>query len=129
MKEEYLSYEKLVLWEKAIDWAVDVINVVETINCNRKHFRLIEQLEASSTSVSMNIAEGKGRWSQKEFRQYLYISRGSLYETLTLLLIMEKKNWISSEVNFDLRKKGLELNRMLNSLLLSLSKSIGDRNK
>lgn len=127
MNEEYLSYEKLTIWEKAVEWAVDVIDVVDTIDCNRKHFRLIEQLEASSTSVSMNIAEGKGRWSQKEFRQYLYISRGSLYETLTLLQIMQKKNWITPKMNLELRKKGLELNKMINSLLFSLNKSIGDR--
>lgn len=71
--DEYLSFEKLLVWQKAIDWSVDVINVVDSINCDRKHFRLIEQLESSSSSVAMNIAEGKGRFSKKEFRQYLYI--------------------------------------------------------
>lgn len=126
-KEEFLSYEKLLVWKKAIDWASDVIDLVDTINYNRKHYRLIEQLESSSTSVALNIAEGKGRFSQKEFRQYLYISRGSLYETLSLLLIMKKKTWISDEDYNKIRANGLEINKMINSLQFSLTKSIGDR--
>jgi four helix bundle protein len=125
--DEYLSYEKLLVWQKAIDWAVDVINMSDSINCDRKHFRIIEQLESSSSSVAMNIAEGKGRFSKKEFRQYLYISRGSLYETLTLLYIIKKKNWITETDYYKLRKNGLELNKMLNSLQYTISKSIGDR--
>lgn len=127
MKDDYLSYEKLSIWEKAVDWAVDVINLVDKIDTNRKHFRLVEQLESASTSVSMNIAEGKGRWSQKEFRHYLYISRGSLYETLTLMKILEKKNWIDPIDSKRTRNSGIEINKMLNSFIFKLNKDLGDR--
>ena len=74
------GYENLEVWNKAVDFAVQVINVVENISTDRKHFRLMEQIEACSTSVAANIAEGKGRFSRKEFVQFCYISRGSLYE-------------------------------------------------
>lgn len=74
------AYENLEVWNKAVDFAVEVIDTVENISTGRKHYRLLEQIEASSTSIAMNIAEGKGRFSKKEFVQYLYISRGSLYE-------------------------------------------------
>jgi len=79
------AYENLDVWNKAVDFAVDVIDVVEDISTDRKHYRLLEQIEASSTSVAANIAKGKGRFSKKEFVRYLYVSRGSLYETMTLL--------------------------------------------
>lgn len=79
------AFEQLHVYQKALEFSVNVINVIENIKTPRKHFRLIEQLEASSTSVPQNIAEGKGRFSKKEFKQFLYISRGSLYETVTLL--------------------------------------------
>jgi four helix bundle protein len=46
----------------------------------------------------MNIAEGKGRYSRKEFVHFLYIARGSLYETITLLTIMERRGWIADDV-------------------------------
>jgi four helix bundle protein len=53
------AYENLDVWNKAVDLAVDVIDVVEDISTDRKHYRLLEQIEASSTSLAANIAEGK----------------------------------------------------------------------
>jgi four helix bundle protein len=44
--------------------------------------------------VALNISEGKGRFSKKEFKQFLYIARGSLYETVAMLQIFKKKNWL-----------------------------------
>ena len=128
--EEYLSYEKLQTWEKSVDFAVAVMNVVETIDTGRKHYRLLEQIEACSTSVSMNIAEGKGRWSQKEYKQFLYYSRGSLYETLTLMKIFKTKKWIENTQYLELRRQALEINRMLNGLIYSIKISIeGEKKK
>jgi four helix bundle protein len=72
------GYEDLAVWHKAVEFGVDVINAVENISTDRKHYRLLEQIESSATSVSMNIAEGKGRFSKREFIQYLYFQRISL---------------------------------------------------
>jgi four helix bundle protein len=55
------GYEDLDVWNKATEFAVEVIELVENISTHRKHYRLLEQVEASSASISMNIAEGKGR--------------------------------------------------------------------
>ncbi|MBW6465965.1 MAG: four helix bundle protein [Brevefilum sp.] len=46
-------------------FANHVIDVVDILETTRKHYRLIEQLEAAVTSIPMNIAEGKGRLSHK----------------------------------------------------------------
>jgi four helix bundle protein len=59
------GYENLDVWNKAVDFAVNVDETVDNISTNRKHYRLLEQIESSSTSVSMNLAEGKGRFSKK----------------------------------------------------------------
>jgi four helix bundle protein len=48
------GYEDLDVWNKAVEFAVEVIDLVENISTDRKHYRLLEQLEASSASVSMN---------------------------------------------------------------------------
>jgi len=53
------GYEDLDVWNKATEFAVDVIDLVENISTHRKHYRLLEQVEASSVSISMNVAEGK----------------------------------------------------------------------
>jgi len=72
------AFKKLKVWQKSIDFADKVITQSENLTSKRKHFRLIEQLESSVVSISNNIAEGKGRFSKKEFVQFLYIARGSL---------------------------------------------------
>ena len=117
------AYENLEVWNKAVDFAVDVIDTVENISTGRKHYRLLEQIEASSTSVSMNIAEGKGRFSKREFIQYLYISRGSLYETMTLLEIFRRKKWISDDQYYQLEMHGKEIVSMIKGLINSFSSS------
>ena len=85
------SFENLQIYEKALDFSVSVIDVVDKLKTPRNHFRLVEQLESSATSISLNIAEGKGRFSKKEFKHFLYIARGSLYETVAMLQIFLKK--------------------------------------
>ena len=117
------GYENLEVWNKEVEFAVLVIDTVENIGTERKHYRLLEQIEAASTSISMNIAEGKGRYSKKEFIQFLYIARGSLYETMTLLEIFRRKQWISSEVYSNIEAKGIEIASMIKGLINSISKS------
>ena len=114
------AYENLEVWNRAVDFAVKVIELVETIDTGRKHYRLFEQIEASSTSVPMNLAEGKGRFSRKEFIQYCYIARGSLYETMTLLEIFRRKNWITDSAYSKLTKEGIEIASMITGLINSL---------
>ena len=84
------AFEDLLVWQKAIDFAEVVIKTIDEFEAPRKHFRIIEQLEAASISISSNIAEGKGRFSKKEFVHYLYIARGSLFETVSLLILIRR---------------------------------------
>jgi len=71
----------------------------------------------------MNIAEGKGRNSKKEFVHFLYIARGSLYETLTLLEIFKIRGWLPENTYVDLENKSNEIAKMLKGLINSLVKS------
>ena len=115
------GFEDLEVWKKSIEFAYQVIDLIESLDANRKHFRLVEQLEAASTSIAMNIAEGKGRYSKKEFRQFLFIARGSLYETVTLLEIFRKRGWITHEQYSDLEFQAKEIVKMIVGLAKSLN--------
>ena len=46
----------LKVWHKSIDFADKVIELLENLNSNRRHFRIMEQIKSASTSVSSNIA-------------------------------------------------------------------------
>ncbi len=117
VEESKFGYENLEVWQKAIDWASEIISLIDVLETNRKHFRLIEQLESACSSVAMNIAEGKGRYSKKEFVQFLYIARGSLYETITLLEIYLKQNWIGRDKFMQIKEMGKKIAKMLNTLI------------
>ena len=114
------AYKDLLVWQKSLEFANAVIDLTEKLDTDRKHYRLGEQLEAAATSVPMNIAEGKGRFSRKEFKHFLFIARGSLYETMTLLDIFQLRRWIQVSSYLLLEHQSDEIARMLNGLIHSL---------
>ncbi|HID30114.1 MAG TPA: four helix bundle protein [Desulfobacterales bacterium] len=114
------AFEDLQVYQRALEFSVAVIELVDRIDTPRKHYRLIEQLEASSTSVALNISEGKGRFSKKEFKHFLYVARGSLYETVTMLQIFLKLAWLQQDAYSKLYNEAQEINRMLSGLINSL---------
>ena len=118
------AHENLEVWHRAVDFAVQVIDTVERIETGRKHYRLMEQIEACSTSISMNLAEGKGRNSKKEYIQFSYIARGSLYETITLLEIFRRKKWITDAVYSKLYKEGNQIAAMIKGLINAIAKTL-----
>lgn len=114
------SFQNLKVWQKAILFAEKVIRTIDTLQTPRKHYRLIEQLESAATSVAMNIAEGKGRQTTKEFIQFLFIARGSLFEVITLLIIFQRLNWIKNDSVMDFQQMAEEIAKMINALIKSM---------
>ena len=111
------SYKELIVWQKSMVFADEVIQLIDEMETPRKHYRLFEQLESAVTSIPMNIAEGKGRNSKKEFMHFLYISRGSLYETLTLLEIFKMRGWLDEQAFLKLENRSNEIAKMLKGLI------------
>jgi four helix bundle protein len=114
------SFKDLIVWKMSIKFDYDIIDLTENLNTTKHHFRLIEQMESAATSIPMDIAEGKGRYSKKEFSHFLMIARGSLYETLTLLEIFKFRSWISVNDYNKLEDQANEIAIKLNSLNKSL---------
>jgi four helix bundle protein len=115
------AFEELEVYQRALQFSVAVVKTVDKVETPRKHFRLIEQLEASSTSVALNISEGKGRYSKKEFEHFLYIARGSLYETVTMLQIFKNLAWLDETSYEPLYQEAEEIAKMLSGLIKSIS--------
>jgi four helix bundle protein len=114
------AFEDLKVYQKALNFAVSVIDVIDRLQTPRKHFRLIEQLESASSSIALNIAEGKGRYSKKEYKHFCYIARGSLYETIAMLQIFKKKEWLENGTYQNLYDQAVEINKMLSGLINSI---------
>ena len=83
-------------------------------------FGLTQQMRRAAVSIPSNIAEGKGRWSGKEFRQFLFHARGSLLELQTQIMIAQELDYFSEQQGqrvLDLATRvGKSLSGLINSL-------------
>jgi four helix bundle protein len=112
-------FEKLEIWQKAMNMVENIYAATEFFPSKEK-FALTDQLRRAAVSVPINIAEGTGRNSKKEFLQFLTITRGSLYETVTLLMIAKRLNYIGEEKHSELSTTIESINKMLSKLISSL---------
>jgi four helix bundle protein len=83
-------------------------------------FGLTSQLRRSAVSVASNIAEGQGRLSKGEFRQFLGQARGSLIEMETQLVIAGNLDFLTSQRVAELMDYSGEVSRLLHRLNKSL---------
>ncbi len=59
-EDEFIfPFEKLEVWQLAVDLADFILNLLESFPIN-KYARLVGQMEATACSVAQNIAEEKG---------------------------------------------------------------------
>jgi len=83
-------------------------------------YGLTSQLRRAAVSVASNIAEGRGRLSQGEFRQFLGLAQGSNYEVQTQLLVAKQLKMGKTELLNKAENLSIEVGKMLSSLIASL---------
>src|SRR5688572_28532693 len=88
------SFVDLEVWRRGVVLACDVVRASRTIPRIEQH-ALASQLRRAAVSIPSNIAEGWGRGSRREFLRYLAISRGSLLELHTQLVIARDVDYLS----------------------------------
>ena len=116
------NYKELDAWKMAMNLVVEVYKVAKNYP-KEETYALTSQSKRASVSVAANIAEGIGRQYKKDTLQFLHISRGSLYELETLLLIALQLQMLSKE-NFDALNILLERSlQVLNGLINYYEKS------
>jgi len=89
-------FRDLKIWQLAIEIADELFNLADELE-QKKLYRFAEQLGAAGMSMSNNIAEGSGSSSNKEFNQFLNISRRSTFENANILILLRKRN-LTTEV-------------------------------
>ena len=93
---EYFRFENMDIWKDALDVS-DMLFDLSNKADNIKFFKFAEQLRAAGMSISNNIAEGSGSFSDKEFASFLNIARRSVFECANILHIFLRRNIISPE--------------------------------
>lgn len=113
------SWHDLLVWQKAHAATLEIYRVTKSFPSDER-YRLTDQLCRAAASVPTNIAEGKGRGSLAEFRQFLIVARGSTEETRYLLMLAKDLGLLSAEDYTQLEAKYTEVSKMTNALLRSL---------
>jgi len=116
------SFRDLRVWQQAIELAVEVYRGTEPFP-KYELYGLAQQMRRAAVSIASNIAEGKGRRTDKDFRHFLFNARGSLLELETQILIADKLEYLSGKQSNDLRAKATGIGRGLAGLLNSLATS------
>lgn len=80
-------------------------------------FGLTQQMRRAAVSVLCNIAEGQGRWSRGDARQFAMIARGSLLELEAQIIIASDLEYIEPSRTEELIDRTLEVVRMINGLI------------
>ena len=113
-------YENLEAWKEATDLAVKIYQVTKSFP-NEEIFGITSQLRRASISISSNIAEGAGRKSKKDFKQFVHIASGSLNEVESLLHICSRLNLIGADSYNELKESAERLGRLIGGLIRYLN--------
>lgn len=105
------NFEKLKIWQKAMNIAVSVYEVSLLLPSDEK-FNLIHQIKKCAVSIPSNIAEGSGRNHNKEFIQFLGIANGSTFELITQLILAKRLKLISEETTQPILNQLVEVSNM-----------------
>jgi four helix bundle protein len=115
-------YEKLDVWNTAVEFGLKAMKFAADKSEDVSLRSILEELEKSAMNVSMAIAKGKGYPSKHDFAKHLYLARGSVYETMTLLEILKRKQVISDNQYAQFEETGNKVAAMLGGLLKAMYK-------
>ena len=113
------SWRDLLVWQKAHEAVQSVYRATKTFPADER-FRLVDQLCRAAASIFTNFAEGNGRGTPAEFRQFVVIARGSIEETRYLLLPSRDLGYLAAADYSDLELRYTEISKMTNGLLRAL---------
>ena len=113
------KFEKLDVWQKAIDFA-DLVYSKSKPFPSDERFGLTNQMRRAAVSVSSNIAEGSSRFSDTDFARFVEIATGSLFEVVSEATVAKRQGFLSNESFVVIYKAAEEQGRMLSGLRRTL---------
>ncbi|MCU0462795.1 MAG: four helix bundle protein, partial [Bacteroidales bacterium] len=112
-------FEKLEIWKDSIEISDTLFDIADKAD-EKRYYKFAEQLRAATMSISNNIAEGSGSFSDKEFASFLNISRRSVFECANIIYIYERRKIIASSERKTIYPKLISLSKKLTNFRKAL---------
>lgn len=121
------DFRKLIAWKKADDLVVEIYRS-SAVNFPRdERYGLTQQVRRCAASVPSNLAEGCGRRTEDEFRQFLYMARASIYEVEYQLHLAARLGYLPETEYLRLEALRNEAGKVLTGLIRHVEVQIKDR--
>ena len=115
-----MTFKKLLVWQKGIVLVKDVYKTTRGFPKDEL-YGLVSQMRRAAISIPSNIAEGSQRSGSKDFAHFILMSKGSLAELHTQVLIAQELEYISADQRNFLIDQIEQLDRMMRSFHLKLT--------
>ena len=116
------KFEELDIWKESINYASRIYKITESFPAEEK-FGLVTQLRNAVISISLNIAEGSGRYHNKDFIRFLQIAISSLYEVVSGLFIAKNERYINDNDFKSAYSEAEKIAKMINAFISYLKKN------
>ena len=117
------NFRNLKIYKRAIDYSIELYKMTSNFP-KEEIYGLTSQIRRAALSIALNIAEGSGNTSEKEFKRFLEISLRSFYEVIACLDIALKLKFLSETEFEKLTKEADEIAAMI----IGFSKSLNSDN-
>lgn len=115
------DFEQLIVWQKAAV-ITELIHEMTSQGVFSKDYWFKNQIRSAGISISSNIAEGFGRYSDKEFMRFLSIANGSTYEARSQIRIAQRLRYVTDDNAQKITNMCLEVSRMIEGLRKTIAR-------
>jgi four helix bundle protein len=116
---DQFSFEKLDVYQRSLSFSKKVLILTKEV---KGQYSWCDQLNRAATSITLNLADGAGRWHAKDKANFYYIARGSAFECIPLIELGFELKWIAENQRIELRDDLHAICQMLTKLIQSLKK-------
>jgi four helix bundle protein len=113
-------YRRLDAWKKAMRLTTATYAATQSFP-RHELYGLTSQMRRAAVSIPSNIAEGRGRDSRRDFRQFVIRARASAYELQTQITVAESLQYLSSAEAGELIEQSNEVVMVINGLIRHLT--------
>lgn len=110
------KFEDIIAWQKARKLSLEIYLTFKS----NKDFSFRDQIQRAAVSIMNNIAEGYERSSNKEFRNFLFIAKGSCGEVRSMLSLAKDLKYISEDEYVKLENECIQISKILSGLIKTL---------